>query len=126
MLIENLIALGHDVSTCGIIHVAHSVFCLGHTYKTGSVLVLNRDIRGERLFGEIVHMVMNSENEEVLCFLRVLTVVYFDEHLFSYVVQRTNEYEMKDVKGLADTRPLDIISSSKNLLFINPRYKLIV
>lgn len=125
LLIQNLNALGHDVSTCSIIHVAHSVFYFGHTYRTGSVLVLkNYDLRGECLFGEIVHIVLNSEKEEVLCFLRILTVVYFDYHLFSYVVQRSNEYKMEDVKGLSDTRPLDILSSGQNM-FVNPRYKLI-
>ena len=127
LLIENLKALGYDVGTCNTIHVAHSVCWLGQTYKTGCVLALNSDARGERLFGDIVHMVPNCEKEDVLCFLRILTVKYFDEHLFSYVVHRTDEYEMVNVKDVADIRPLDLLSSfSGKELLLNPRYKLIV
>lgn len=127
LFIENLKALGYDIGTCSTIHVAHSVCVLGQTYKTGCVLALNCDLRGERLFGEIVHIVPNCEKEEVQIFLRILTVKYFDDHLFSYVVERNDKYEMINVKDVADIRPLDLLSSfRRNQLHVNPRYKLIV
>lgn len=72
LVIENLKALRCDISTCSTIHVAHSVCWLDQTYKTGCVLALNCDLRGECLFGEIVHMVPNCEKEEVLIFIRIL------------------------------------------------------
>ncbi len=56
----------------------NSDLLLGQTYRTGAVLALNYDLRGEQLFGEIVHMVPNCEKEEVL---RIETVKYFDGHL---------------------------------------------
>lgn len=124
---ENLKALGYDIGTCSTIHVAHSVCVFGQTYRTGCVLALNCDLRGECLFGEIVHMVPNCEKEEVLICLTVLTVKYFDDHLYSYVVEPNDEYEMINVKDVADIRPLDLLPSfSGNQLHVNPRYKLIV
>lgn len=69
-------------------------------------------------------MVPNCEKEEVLIFLTVLTVKYFDDHLYSYVVEPNDEVNVKDV---ADIRPLDLLPSfSGNQLHVNPRYKLIV
>jgi len=54
-------------------------------------------------------------------------VKYFDDHLYSYVVERNNEYEIINVKYKAEIRPIDLPSSfSGNQLQVNPRYKLIV
>lgn len=49
----------------------------------------------------------NCEREEVLIFLRILTVKYFDDHPYSYVVERNDKYEMINVKDVADIRPLE-------------------
>ena len=127
LIIENLKALGYDIGICSTIHVAHSVGVLGQTYRTGCVLALNRDLRGERLFGEIIHMFPNCEKEEVFIFIQILSVKFFDDHLYSYVVERNAEYEMINIKDIADIRPLDLLSSysTGNQLYVNPRYKVI-
>ncbi|KAI2646915.1 ATP-dependent RNA helicase DRS1 [Labeo rohita] len=87
------------------------------TFQTGCVIALNRDLREERLFGEVLHIVPQCEKERVLVFLRVLSQVYFHPH-------RTNEYKVINLSNAADVKPLNIISNKENL-FVNPRYKIV-
>lgn len=96
----------------------------GQTFQTGCVLALNCDLREERFFGEVLHIVPQCEKEIVLVFLRVLSQMYFHPHVYAYAVQRKNEYKVINLSNAADVKPLHMISYKENL-FVNPRYKIV-
>jgi len=124
LFVENMKDFGYELDACSTVHVSHSVDMFGQTFQTGCVLTLNYDERGERLFGEVLHIVPQLEKEIVLVFLRVLCQMYFHPHLYAYAVKRTNEYRMINLSNAADVKPLHIISYNENL-FVNPRYKIV-
>ncbi len=100
-----------------------SVF--GRAYRTGSVLALKRDTKGEPLFGEIIHILPQADNIPILMFVRILTVKHFG-HFYAYAVQKTKEYEMINLADVADVRPLDIMLGFRtDELYLNPRYKIV-
>lgn len=113
-----------DLTLNSTVYVAHTVSVLGHTYRSGSVLPLKVDHKGEPLFGEIVHIIPWAEN--VCLFVRIVTVKYFDEHFYAYAVQQTKEYEMICLHDAADVRPLDImLGFNTDELYLSPRYKIV-
>lgn len=99
---------------------------LGQTYSTSCVLPLKVDNNGEPLFGEIIHIIPQADNVSILMFVRILTVKYFDEHLYADAVQQTKEYEMISLTDATDVRPLDIIFGfSTDELYLNPRSNIV-
>ena len=87
---------------------------------------LKVDNNGEPSFGEIIHIIPQADNVSILMFVRILTVKFFDEHLYAYAVQKTKEYEMINLTDATDVRPLDIMSGfSTDELNLNPRYKIV-
>ncbi|KAA0712534.1 hypothetical protein E1301_Tti019070 [Triplophysa tibetana] len=107
------------------IHVTNNINFLGTSYRTGCILSLKADERGEPLFGEVIHIIPKNESEYALMFLRVLKVQYFDEHLFSFNVMKTKEFDVAKLPGdLMDYRPLDIVSFCDQQ-YITPRYKIL-
>lgn len=122
VVLDYLKLLVDDITLSSTIYVSHSVGVLGHTYRTGSVLPLRNDYRGELLFGEIVHIIPQA-SETILMLVRVLIVKHFDDHFFAYIVQRSKEYEVICYTDVIDHRPLDILSNFKTCeLYLNPRY----
>lgn len=104
--------------------MSHTVSVHGHTYRTGSVLPLKIECKGEPVFGEIIHIIQQADN--VGFFVRILKVKYFDDHFYAFVVEQTKEYQMISLISAADARPLDImLSFSTDELYVNPRYKII-
>lgn len=107
-----------DLGILSTIHVAHAVSVFGQTYQT-----MTRD---ERLFGEIVHIFPECEKKEVLLFVRVLSVVCFDDHYYAYVVDKKEAFEMVSRYDLADIRPLSLLSCFQgDKVYLNPRYKIV-
>lgn len=84
---------GRDLSLTRTIFVSHSVDVFGQTYRTGSILPLRKDYRGDPLFGEVLHIFPQIENESILMFVEILNVKFFDEHFYAYSVQRSEAYE---------------------------------
>ncbi len=98
----------------------------GQAYRTGSVLALKRDTKGEPLFGEIIHILPQADNIPILMFVRILTVKHFDGHFYAYAVQKTKEHEMINLADVADVRPSDIMLGLKtDELYPNPKYKIV-
>ncbi len=61
------------------------------------------------LFGEVIHIIPQTERECALMFLRVLGVKYFDGHLFPSVSSEP-KIDMSKLPGdLIDYRPLNIV-----------------
>ncbi|KAI7806187.1 hypothetical protein IRJ41_001778 [Triplophysa rosa] len=107
------------------IHVSNNINFLGTTYRTGCILPLKTDERGEPLFGEVIHIIPQIESECAFMFLRVLRVKYFDEHFFSFNVTKTKEFDMAKLPDdLKDYRPLDIVSFCDQQ-YVTPRYKVL-
>jgi len=77
----------------------------------------NCDLREERLFGEVLHIVPQCEKEIVFVFLRFLSQMYFHPHLYTYAVQRTNKYKMIHLSNATDVKPLHMIPYEENLLY---------
>ncbi len=67
---------GYELDTCSTVHVSHSVSVFGQTFQTGCVLALNCDLREERFFGEVLHIVTQCEKGIVLVFLSFITNVF--------------------------------------------------
>lgn len=87
---------------------------------------LKADNKGEPLFGEIIHIIPQTDDMSILMFIRILTVKYFDDHFYAYVVHQTKEYEMISLADTADFRPLDIMQGfDTDELYLNPRYKIV-
>ncbi|XP_052003744.1 uncharacterized protein LOC127658461 [Xyrauchen texanus] len=108
------------------VYVTHAVSVFGQTYRTGSVMPLKADDKGEPLFGEIIHIIPQTDDMSILMFVRILTVKYFDDHFYAYVVHQTKEYEMISLADTADFRPLDIMQGfDTDELYLNPRYKIV-
>lgn len=49
-----------------------------------------------------VHIVPICEREEVLMFLQILTLKYFEEQLHTYVIEKKDEYEIINLKDAKD------------------------
>lgn len=94
------------------VYVAHTVSVHEQAYRTGCVLPLTIDNNGELVFGETINIIPQADNVSILMFVRILTVKFFDEHLYAYVVQKTRKYEMINLTDAKDCRPLDIILSA--------------
>ncbi len=60
--------------------------------------VSKADERGEPLFGEVIHIISQSERECALMFLGVLRVKYFDEHLFPSMSSE-QDFDMSKLPG---------------------------
>ncbi len=105
------------------VHVSHSVIFSGHTYRTGSILMLPT-YEQESVFGEVVHLFPMLDKNVLLAFLRILNVKYFDDQFYSYVVKKTEEYKLVKIPSdLSDSRPLDIQTNFlDDQIYINPRY----
>jgi len=60
-------------------------------------------------------------------FLRTVKVKYFDDHFYSFVVEKKEEYSLVQIPtDLSDSRPLDIQTSFlDDQIYINPRYKVL-
>lgn len=56
-VLDNLRSTYDDVTLNSTIYVDHTISVLGQTYRTGSVLVLNVDNRGEIVFGKFLHII---------------------------------------------------------------------
>lgn len=97
----------------------------GHSFRPGGVIALNNDLNGEWLFGEITYIIPVCESADALLFLQIITVKYFNEHLHSYVVEKTNEYEMVNLKNVASGLPLDLFTYRDSEKHIIVRYKLV-
>lgn len=107
------------------IHVSNNINFMGTTYRTGCILPLKADERGEPLFGEVIHIIPQIERECAFMFLRVLRVNYFDEHLFSFNVIKTKDFDIAKLPDdLKDYRPLDIVSFCDQQ-YVTPRYKIL-
>lgn len=126
VILENLKSIHDDYTLNSTVYVAHSVSVFGQTYKTGAVLPLKMDIKGEPLFGEIIHIIPQTDTESVLLFVRIITVKYFDEHFYAYAVKKTKDYEMISLADSADVKPLDILLGfNTDEIYLSPRYKII-
>lgn len=126
LLLEKLHTKNEDLGILSTIQDAHTVHAFCQAYRTGSVVSLNCDTRGERLFGEIVHILPECEKEEVLMFVRILSVECFDDHYYAYVVDKNDAFEMVSKKDLADVRPLSLLSCFQgDRVYLNPRYKIV-
>lgn len=122
---ECMKSFGQDISICSRVNLCSSVEMFGHSFKTGGVIALNNDLNGERLFGQITYIVPVSESVDALFFLQIITVKYFDDHLHSYVVEKTNEFEMVNLKNIAYVLPLDLFTHRDSEKHIILRYKLV-
>lgn len=107
------------------VHVSNTVIVGGHTYRTGSILMLSVTSEHEPIFGEVVHLFPKVDKNIVLTFVRIVNVIYFDDQFYSFAVEKTEEYRLVKIpSGLLDSRPLDIQTSFLDgLIYINPRYK---
>ena len=123
-LIDNLTAIGRDVGQCSSVHVAHSVTVFGQRYQTTCILPLNRNENGELVFGEVMHILPESENLNVLFFLRILVPKFFHNHFHAIAVQRTEDFKLISIRDLIDFRPMHLIFFN-NDIFVNPRYELV-
>ena len=56
LLLEKLHTKDENLGILSTVHVAHTVSVFGQTYRTGSVVPLKYDTRGECQFGEIIHI----------------------------------------------------------------------
>lgn len=76
------------------------------------------------IFGEVVHLFPKVERNTVLAFLRTVNVKYFDDHFYSYAVEKIEEYKLVKIpSGVSDSRPLDIQTIFlDDQIYINPRY----
>ncbi len=109
-VLDNLRSTSDDLTLNSTAYVTHTVSVHGHTYRTGSVLPLKIDCKGEPVFGEIIHIIPQADNVSILMFVRILKVKYFDDHFYVFVVEQTKEYQMISLTSAADARPLDIMS----------------
>lgn len=57
--------------------------------------------------GEKTYIAPLCERVDVLMFVRVLTVVYFKEHLHTYIMEKKDDYEIVISKILQNVLPLD-------------------
>lgn len=114
-----------DVST-DTVHVSNSVSFCGYTYRTGSIL-MSASSEDEPIFGEVVHLFPKVDQNMLLAFLRTVKVKYFDDHFYSFVVEKMEEYRLVQIPtDLSDSRPLDIQTSFlDDQIYINPRYKVL-
>ena len=95
----------------------------GQTYQTGSVVPLKYDLRGECQFGEIIHILPECD-KELFMFVQILSVQFFDNHYYAYVVEKKDMFELVSIKDLADVRPLTS-SFRGDRVYLNPRYKIV-
>ncbi len=104
----------------------HTQFVFGQTYRTGSVVPLNCQSRGERLFGQVIHILPECEKDEVLTFVRMLSVKCFDSHYYAYVVKKEDVFDIVCLRDLADVRPVSLLSCCQgDLMYVNTRYKIL-
>ncbi len=125
MFIEKMAAFGHDLNILSMVSVANCVSVFGHSYRPSCVLSLRCDLDKECLFGETVYIVPFCDREEVLVFLRILTVKYFNDHLHTYVIEKTNEFQMINLKDATDVVPLCLYKLSDSEVHLFTKYKLI-
>ena len=123
LLLEKLHIKDENLDILSTVHVAHTVSVFGQTYRTGSVVPLKYDLRGECQFGEIIHILPECD-KELFMFVQILSVQFFDNHYYAYVVEKKDMFELVSIKDLADVRPLTS-SFRGNRVYLNPRYKIV-
>ena len=64
-----------DLTLNSSVYIAHTVSVLGQAYRTGCVLPLKVDNNGEPSFGEIIHIIPQTDNVSILMFVRILSEV---------------------------------------------------
>ena len=57
-------------------------------------------------------------------FVRILSVQFFDDHDYAYVVGKKDVFEVVSINDLADVRPL-MSSLRGDRVYLNPRYKIV-
>lgn len=118
-------ACGHDLNILSMISVASCVSILGHCYRPGCVVPLKFDLDNEHIFGQAMYIVPFSDRDEVFVLLRVLIVKYFDDHLHTYVIKETNEFQVINLKDAIDALPLDVYQLRDSEFHLLTRYRLI-
>lgn len=86
---------------------------------------LRCDLDNEHIFGETVYIVPFSDCDEVLILLRVLTVKYFYGYLHTYVIEKTNNFQVINLKDATDALPLDVYELRDSELHLLTKYRLI-
>nr|XP_054597976.1 uncharacterized protein LOC129152226 isoform X1 [Nothobranchius furzeri] len=125
VILDNLRTIHHDLTLNSSVYVTHTVGVLGQTYKTGTVLTLKVNNKGDPLFGEIICIMPQTDTGSVMIFVKIITVKYSDEHFYAYAVKETNDYEMISMADLAHYKPLDIMLAFKtDEMYLSPRYKM--
>lgn len=107
-----------------MVYVSNTVSVGGHTYRTGSILMLSASSEKEPIFGEVFHLFPKVDRNIVLAFLRTVNVKYFDDYFYSYAVEKTEEYKLVKIpSGVSVSRPLDIHTHFwDDQIYIIPRY----
>ena len=89
------------------VHVAHTVSVFGQTYRTGSVVPLKYDLRGECQFGEIIHILPECD-KELFMFVQILSVQFLTIITMLMWWEKKDMFELVSIKDLADVRQLTL------------------
>lgn len=79
LLLEKLHTEDEHLGILSVVHVAHTQ-CFWSDIQNRECSPLKYDTRGEFLFGEIVEDILPECDKELVMFVRILSVQFFDDH----------------------------------------------